>query len=540
VRRIVGAGLWVLFLLGLWLLVFRPRPAPTPALPAPWGRLAAALAAGDLVALRALAGRPGYAAVVAARALAEDPRVPAAERVRWVRAAVAFEGRPALLWGAELLVRLGAPDLAVSYYRRAIGEPAARAALVRLAREGNAAAIEALFRAGRYRAVLPYLRRPEDRGRALLGLGRYREALSLLADPEDRGRALLALGRSPQAAAAFRQAGDFLGLGRALLAEGRRAAAVAAFLKAGDRGLWEAAGALEKAEPARAVALYLRLAGRPGELGDAAAYRAYQLARRRGDGALVEQAYRALRGGYAALAGKPLGRLSLTPLPPAPRGLRVVRALARAGRWDWARGEARYRAAAARGAEARAWAWVLYRLGDYSAAARYGGLRLRYPTPWRAWVLARAQRAGLDPWLLYAVIRVESAFDPRAVSPTGAQGLLQFTDATWREVAARLGEAPADPRDPRAAIRYGAYYLGALLRRFGDVRLALTAYNGGPGYVARGLRRYRNFEDFWRFQPRDEPRRYLGRVARDWAIYRALASRPRREPGFLAGFPSPP
>ena len=535
---------WVVALLLLAVLVFWGWPRPSlqeGGLPRPWGRLAVALAARDLAALRAIAGTQSYAAVVAARALAEDPRVPREERLRQVAAVLAVEGRGAALWGGRLLERLGEPDRAVALYRRVIGRPEAQKALARLAEKGHPAAEAALLSAGRYGEALRYARRAEDRGRALLGLGRYREALRLLEKPGDRGRALLALGRYREAEIAYRMAGDWLGVAQALWAQGRRRAAARAFLEAGDRGMWEAAGRLEAGEPRRAVALYLMLAQRPTELGAAAAYRAYQLARRLGDGSLARRAYRWLRGGYAALSGKPLGRLGVDPLPrKRPKGLDGVWVLARAGRWAWAKGEARVRARRATGDDRRAWAWVLYLLGDYRNAARYGGVRLRYPTPWRTAVFAEARRNGLDPWLLYAVIRVESAFDPRAVSPTGARGLLQFTDATWRVVADGIGEPPADPEDPRAAIRYGAYYLGRLKRRFGDVRLALTAYNGGPGYVARGLGKYRNFEDFWRFQPRDEPRRYLGRVAHDWAVYRALASVPRQVPAFLAGFPSPP
>jgi len=535
---VVGAV--VLLLLGAFAFWVRHQ-RPQGGLPPPWGRLEAALEARDLAALRDLAGTQSYAAVVAARALAEDPRVPREERLRRVATVVAFEGPKAALWGGRLLERLGEPDRAVALYRQVIGRPEARKALDRLAGEGNPAAEAALLAAGRYHDALRYARRPGDRGRALLGLGRYREALGLLKSPVDRARALLALGYHREAEAAFRQAGDRLGVAQALWAQGRRKAALLAFLSAGDRGLWEAAGRIEAEDPRQAVALYLRLARSDTELGAEAAYRAYQLGRRLGEWGLADRAYRLLRGGYAALSGKPLGRLVIEPLPEtSPEGLDTVWALARAGRWAWAKGEARVRAGRASGDDRRAWAWVLYLLGDYRNAARYGGARLRYPTPWRKAVFSAARQNGLDPWLLFAVIRVESAFDPGAVSPTGARGLLQFTDGTWRAVAGRFGEPPANPEDPQSAIRYGAYYLGRLKRRFGDVRLALTAYNGGPGYVARGLRKYRNFEDFWRFQPREEPRRYLGRVARDWAIYRALASAPRRAPVFLAGFPSPP
>lgn len=85
---------------------------------------------------------------------------------------------------------------------------------------------------------------------------------------------------------------------------------------------------------------------------------------------------------------------------------------------------------------------------------------------------------GLDAALLAAVARTESGFDTGAVSPAGAQGLMQFMPAT----AAGMG---VDPWDPRSAIDGAARYLRRELDRFGRLDLALAAYNAGPGAVQR-------------------------------------------------------
>ena len=536
---------WALLGLGLLLaggfVLLRPGKGPAALLPAPYDRLARALATGERKALRALVREGSYAAVVAARALAEDRGLSPAERGKLARFVLEEEGERTRLWAARVLEEAGAADEAARLYRAELLKPEALAGLRRLAQKGSQEAVRGLLAARRYREALTFARDPLLKGRALLGLGRAEEALFYLEpEPGLLGKALLQLGRERAALAAFRRAGDRLEEGRLLARMGRVAEAIPVLLAAGPRGQFEAAGLLEARDADRAVELYLELADESGTLADDAAFRAWVLARRRGDEASEHRAYMLLSGGLGLLAGKPLAPIRVPPPPSAPEGLGVVRALMRAGHGDWALGEAAYRARRAGGERKRAWAWVLFALGEPQLAARYGGPLLRWGTPWREAVFAEADRFGLDPWLLFAVMRVESAFDPEAVSPTGAKGLFQFTARTWAEVAGRLGEAGTDPFDPRAAIRFGAYYLAWLKDRFGgDLRLAVLAYNGGPGYVARGMRTYGNFEDFLRFQPRDEPREYLAKVWRDYAVYRALASRRPAPPAWLEAVSAP-
>ena len=93
---------------------------------------------------------------------------------------------------------------------------------------------------------------------------------------------------------------------------------------------------------------------------------------------------------------------------------------------------------------------------------------------------AAARRHGLDPELVIAVVAVESGFKPEAVSPKGAQGLMQLMPKT----AESLGVA--DAFDPEQNLDGGVRHLGDLLALYdGDVEWALAAYNAGEGAVHR-------------------------------------------------------
>ena len=115
----------------------------------------------------------------------------------------------------------------------------------------------------------------------------------------------------------------------------------------------------------------------------------------------------------------------------------------------------------------------------------------------QAIVLRVADELGLSPQLLHAVIAVESAYDPRAVSPKGAQGLMQLMPATARRFGVR------DPFDPQDNVRGGAQYLKVLLAQFnGDLQLTLAAYNAGENAVVRHGNRVPPFAETRRYVPK--------------------------------------
>ncbi len=112
-----------------------------------------------------------------------------------------------------------------------------------------------------------------------------------------------------------------------------------------------------------------------------------------------------------------------------------------------------------------------------------------------------SDRHHLDPDLINSVIHAESGFNPRAVSPKGARGLMQLMPQT----ASKLGVS--NPFDPGANVEGGTRYLSELLQRYNfDLVKALAAYNAGPGRVEQ----YRGVPPYY------ETRVYVAKIVRDF------------------------
>lgn len=168
----------------------------------------------------------------------------------------------------------------------------------------------------------------------------------------------------------------------------------------------------------------------------------------------------------------------------------------------------------------------------FASLAASGGMLPRafwemlYPFAWRKEITEAAERAGLDPYLVAALVREESSYYPRAVSRVGARGLMQLMPATAQPMYERDGMPFTIPLldDPTVNIELGTRFLAGLLRELGDPRLALAAYNAGPRRSREWWRARRtdDVEAFVELIPFDETRQYVKRVMLSWEEYRRI------------------
>ncbi len=186
----------------------------------------------------------------------------------------------------------------------------------------------------------------------------------------------------------------------------------------------------------------------------------------------------------------------------------------------WARARAADLPGSVAAAESLAGPWAQ----DPTSTER-GLWELAYPLAHLPAVQRWAALYGVDPYLLLAVMREESRFDPGAVSPAGAVGLMQLLPSAARGIDPGVGIL--DLTDPSTNVRLGTAYLAGRLREFGgDVVLALVAYNAGPGAARRFLQLPASDRDeFVERIPYAETRAYVKRVLESYGVYRWLYGR---------------
>lgn len=175
-------------------------------------------------------------------------------------------------------------------------------------------------------------------------------------------------------------------------------------------------------------------------------------------------------------------------------------------------------------------------VGDYYMVRRLtldkGGIRgsqtrrmQAYPRAFANWVLPAAKKYGVNPYILWALMTVESSYNPDSVSVAQALGLLQVIPRTGLKIAQLLGDSQFghyDLLDEDIAIEHGAFYIAQVIKKFhGQELFAFAGYNGGPHRVAEWLDQRGNqpLDEFVEEIPYDQAREYTKKVTRFLALF---------------------
>ncbi|MBI5050280.1 MAG: transglycosylase SLT domain-containing protein [Nitrospirae bacterium] len=158
-------------------------------------------------------------------------------------------------------------------------------------------------------------------------------------------------------------------------------------------------------------------------------------------------------------------------------------------------------------------------------------LLLSYPLGYRDIVRRASEAEKIDAYLITALIREESRFDPSAVSGAGAIGLMQIIPSTanrLKDNAKIKLKDDSDIHDAEKNILIGAHYLSLLIREFKEIPLALAAYNAGEKALEKWLSRYegKDMDEFIEDIPYAETKKYVKKVLRSYWQYRTIAGLP--------------
>ena len=180
--------------------------------------------------------------------------------------------------------------------------------------------------------------------------------------------------------------------------------------------------------------------------------------------------------------------------------------------------------------------WAKLSLAEVADMLEEPGIAIRFreergesrPRAYAHEVERAAKKYGVDPNLLFAVMRVESVYYREIVSFAGAVGLMQIMPHTGMRIARALGNTDFNPREllePSTNIEFAAWYLASLISRFdGRIPLAVAAYNGGPHNVRLWMKAHPNempLDAFLERIPFRETNRYVRRVLSHYSAYRA-------------------
>lgn len=148
-----------------------------------------------------------------------------------------------------------------------------------------------------------------------------------------------------------------------------------------------------------------------------------------------------------------------------------------------------------------------------------------YPIKYQTYVEKYSEEKNIDKFLIYAIIKTESDFNPDAVSNVGARGLMQIMEETFDWIRFRLKDSEELSYelmfDPEQNIRYGCYLIGYLINYFEDTDAAICAYHAGIGSVSSWLKKSELSEDGKTLDkiPNSDTEHYLRKVKKALSNY---------------------
>ena len=157
-------------------------------------------------------------------------------------------------------------------------------------------------------------------------------------------------------------------------------------------------------------------------------------------------------------------------------------------------------------------------------------MKILYPIEYENLVTLYSQEYQVDEYLVYAIIKAESNFEINAVSNKGAKGLMQLMENTAKDVIKKVNidisseELSEKLLEPDININLGTKYISILLQKYGNIPIALTAYNAGIGtvdnWIEKGIIK-ENGEDIENV-PYKETNQYVRKILGSYKIYREL------------------
>lgn len=157
-------------------------------------------------------------------------------------------------------------------------------------------------------------------------------------------------------------------------------------------------------------------------------------------------------------------------------------------------------------------------------------LKIIYPKEYSEYVEKYSAEYNVDSNLVYAVIKAESNFDVNANSNKGAKGLMQLMEETAKDINKKLensineSEISNKLNEPEYNINLGTKYLSILIEKYGNIEIALTAYNAGIGTVDTWIENGTLNKDGSNIEkiPYNETNNYVRKIVRDYKLYNQL------------------